>query len=217
MYQNRAEPDLRLIVITDRELAAPRDLLHIVRLSLEAGAPAVQLREKDATAREIYELATRLRALTREYGAHFFVNDRLDIALAVGADGVHIGPKDIPIEAARAAAPKPFLIGISTDDPATARRAEAAGADYIGCGAVFGTKTKKDAGDERIGPDGLKRVASAVSIPVVGIGGIDKENISDLRGTGAAGVAVIGAVMKAQDPRAATSKLLELHQIGAER
>lgn len=193
--------DLRLIVITDRKLSAPRDLLHVVRLCLEGGAPAVQLRDKEATGRDLYELAVRLRALTTEYEALLFVNDRMDIALAAGADGVHLGPGDIPLYAARRAAPPEFLIGVSTDDPATARRAEAAGADYIGCGAVFGTTTKREVGDERIGAEGLAAVAGAVSIPVVGIGGITPENAPCLAGTGAAGVAVVGAVMAAEDPR----------------
>lgn len=208
MSSSTDRPDLRLIVITDRRLAGPRDLLHVVRICLEAGAPAVQLRDKQATARELYEQAVRLRALTTEYGALLFINDRLDVALAAGADGVHLGPGDIPLEAARRAAPPPFLIGISTDDPGTARRAEAAGADYIGCGAVFGTTTKTDVGDEKIGPEGVAAVAGAVEIPVVAIGGITPENAPDLANTGAAGIAVIGALMAAEDPRAITRALL---------
>lgn len=203
-----AQPDLRLIVITDRDLAAPRDLLHIVRLCLEAGAPAVQVRDKHATARELYEQAIRLRALTTEYGALLFVNDRLDVALAARADGVHLGPSDLPLEAARRVAPAPFLIGISTDDPGTARRAEAAGADYIGCGAVFGTTTKAEVQGEEIGPEGLALVAAVVSIPVVGIGGITPDNAPDLATTGAAGVAVVGALMAAEDPQGMAYELL---------
>jgi thiamine-phosphate pyrophosphorylase len=199
-------------VITDRQLAAPRDLLHVVRLCLEAGAPAVQLRDKTATARELYEQAVRLRALTTEYGALLFINDRLDIALASGADGVHLGPVDIPLEAARRATPDHFLIGISTDDPGTARRAEAAGADYIGCGAVFRTSTKTEVGDEKIGPEGLAAVANAVSIPVVGIGGINVENAPDLSATGATGIAVVGALMTAADPQAATRQLMRVFE-----
>lgn len=202
-------PDLRLIVITDRLLAAPRDLLEIVRLALEAGAPAVQLRDKTATARELFEQATRLRRLTREYGALLFVNDRIDIARAADADGAHLGPADLPLTAARRIVPPEFLLGISTDDPEIARQAERDGADYIGCGAVFTTTTKPEVKDEMIGPAGLAAVAEAVSIPVVGIGGITTENVSELAGTGAAGVAVIGAVMRAPDPRSATRRLLE--------
>jgi len=202
-------PDLRLIVITDRLLAAPRDLLEVVRLSLEAGAPAVQLRDKTATARELFDLAVQLRRLTREYGALLFVNDRIDIALAADADGAHIGPADLPLPAARRIVPPGFLLGISTDDPDTARQAERDGANYIGCGAVFATTSKPEVKDEQIGPAGLAAVASAVAIPVVGIGGINTENVSELTDTGAAGVAVIGAVMRAPDPHSATRRLLE--------
>jgi thiamine-phosphate pyrophosphorylase len=200
--------DLRLIVVTDRALAAPRELFDVVRLSLEGGAPAVQLRDKGATARELYEQALQLRAITAEYGALLFINDRLDIALAAGADGVHLGPHDLPLAAARQAAPPPFLIGISTDDPVTAARAQAEGADYIGCGAVFGTTTKAEVRGERIGPEGLAAVARAVTIPVVGIGGITAENAAELGATGAAGVAVVGALMRAEEPASVVRDLL---------
>lgn len=201
--------DLRLIVITDQRIAAPRAVDDVVLAALEAGAPAIQLRDKHATARELYKRALRLKALTTRFGALLFVNDRLDVALAAGADGVHLGPDDIPIAAARRAAPRPFLIGFSTDDPAEAARAVAAGADYIGCGAVFGTSSKADVASERIGPEGVAAVAGAVDVPVVAIGGITTENIHQLADTGAAGVAVIGAVMAAPDPAHATRLLLE--------
>lgn len=204
----RPTPDLRLIVITDRVLAAPRSIDDVVLAALEAGAPAVQLRDKHATARDLYEQAVRLRELTARFGALFFVNDRLDVALAAGADGVHLGPNDVPLAAARRAAPPHFLIGVSTDDPAEAARAVAAGADYIGCGAVFGTRSKTDVASERIGPAGVAAVAAAVDAPVVAIGGITTENVHELAGTGAAGVAVIGAIMGAPDPGEATRRLL---------
>lgn len=199
--------DLRLVVITDALMAKPRAVEDVVRAALEAGAPAVQLRDKQANARALFEQAVRLRAITASLGALLIVNDRLDVALAAHADGVHLGPDDMPVAAARRAAPRPFLIGWSTDDPTRARAAEAAGADYLGCGAVFGT-TSKDVGGERIGPEGLKRVVDAVQIPVVGIGGVNLENISALAGTGAAGVAVIGAVMTATDVAAITRSLM---------
>ena len=199
--------DLRLIVITDAGNAEPRGVVAVVRAALEAGAPAIQLRDKHANARELFEQATTLRALTASFGALFFVNDRLDVALAAGADGVHLGPDDMPLSAVRTAVPRPFLIGWSTDDPAAARAAAAAGADYIGCGAVFGT-TSKNIGDERIGLEGLQRVVNAVSIPVVGIGGIDTRNVAQVAATGAAGAAVIRAVMAAPNVGAAVTALL---------
>lgn len=199
--------DVRLIVITDTSIAAPRRIDDVVREALAAGAPAIQLRDKRATARELFEQTRRLLELTRAHDALLFVNDRLDVALAAAADGVHIGPEDMPLVAARRAAPRPFLIGTSTDDPAAARQAERAGADYIGCGAVFGTKSK-DIGGERIGSEGLQRVVESVSVPVVGIGGIDESNIHEVAATGAAGAAVIRSVMAARDIAGTVSKLL---------
>jgi thiamine-phosphate pyrophosphorylase len=199
--------DLRLIVITDRQLAAPRPVDAVVRAALEAGAPAIQLRDKTADARALYEQARALLPLTRAHGALLFVNDRLDVALAAGADGVHLGPHDLPVDAAHRVAPPGFLIGFSTDDPAAARRAASAGAAYVGCGAVFGTRTK-DVGDERIGPDGLRRVVEAVPLPVIGIGGITTGNVHEVAATGAAGAAVVGAVMTAADAAAVVRALL---------
>ncbi len=199
--------DLRLIVITDARLAAPRRVVDVVRAALEAGAPAIQLRDKTAAARSLFEQARLLLPLTREFGALLFVNDRLDVALAAGVDGVHLGPDDLPVDAVRRATPPGFLVGFSTDDPELARRAAAAGAAYIGCGAVFGTTTK-DVGEERIGPAGLRRVVEAVDVPVIGIGGVTPLNVKEIAAAGAAGAAVIGAVMGAPDPGEAVRALL---------
>ncbi|HEX6308273.1 MAG TPA: thiamine phosphate synthase [Longimicrobiales bacterium] len=203
------QPDLRLIVITDPDLAEPRSIPDVVRAALEAGAPAVQLRDKQATARELVELARVLLPLARAAHARLFINDRLDVALAAGADGVHLGPDDLPLTAARRIAPPPFLIGCSADDPTEARRLERDGASYIGCGAVFGTSTK-EVGGERIGVERLDEVARAVDIPVVAIGGVNAGNVRDITRTHAAGIAVVSAIMAADDPRTAAGELLEL-------
>jgi thiamine-phosphate pyrophosphorylase len=200
--------DLRLIVITDRRLASPRSVQQVVEDALAAGASAVQLRDKDADAAELLQLARSLLGPVRAAGALLFVNDRLDVAMTAGADGVHLGPDDLPVEAARRVAPPGFLIGYSTDDPVLARRAERDGASYIGCGAVFGTTTKQDVGDERIGLERLSDVVQSVSIPVVAIGGITPANVADARRTGAAGVAVVGAVMSAADTGRAVRSLI---------
>lgn len=198
---------LRLIVITDAELARPRAVVEVVAAALAAGAPAVQARAKDASARELLELGRSLLPLAREHGALLFVNDRLDVALALGADGVHLGPDDIPVAAARRAMGPGFLIGSSTDDPEIARRLVADGADYIGCGTVYSTSTKSDAG-EVIGLEGLDRVARAVAVPVIGIGGITVARAAEVATTSAAGIAVVGAVMAAADPGTAARGLL---------
>ena len=205
----RSAPDLRLIVITDRALAAPRPIRDVVAAALVGGAPAIQLRDKEASARDLLAAARGLRELTRRHSALLFVNDRLDVALAAHADGTHLGPDDLPIAAARAIAPPGFLIGCSADDPADAARAEAEGADYIGCGAVFATATKDEAAHERIGTARLDQVARAVSIPVVAIGGIDAANVAQVARTRAAGVAVVRALMRAAEPGEEARKLLE--------
>ena len=198
---------LRLIVITDADIAAPRAVVEVVRAALAAGAPAIQLRDKRAGAAELYETARELVTLTRAAGALFFVNDRLDVALAVEADGVHVGPDDIPVGAIRAAVPPGFLVGTSTDDPARASDLVAAGADYVGCGTVYATASKLDAGDV-IGLEGLEAVARAVAVPVIGIGGVTVERSAEIAATSAAGVAVIGAVMGAADVGTAVQGLM---------
>lgn len=198
---------LRLIVATDRRLAVPRDIVQVVRAALRAGCPAVQLREKELPPRDVLPLAHTVRRATHDAGALLVVNDRLDVALAVGADGVHLGPDDLPVAHARALAPPGFLIGYSASTVTRARSAIASGADYIGCGPVFPTTTKPDAGSA-IGVARLARIAKAVDAPVVAIGGINPGNAPAAIQAGAAGVAAIGTVMKAADPRATTSRLL---------
>jgi thiamine-phosphate pyrophosphorylase len=200
--------DVRLIVITDRALAAPRSLEEVLLAALGAGSPAVQLRNKAASARELYDEAAALLPLVQRHGARLFINDRLDVAIAVGADGVHLGPADLPVAAARRAAPSGFIIGFSTDDPDSARDAVRDGADYIGCGAVFGTRSKPDVMTERIGVAGVAAVANAVSVPVVAIGGVEPRNVAEVAATSAAGCAVIAAIMTAADPAAAAAQLL---------
>lgn len=189
---------LRLVVITDPTLAAPRTVVEVVRAAVEAGAPAVQLRNKGQSARELLTVGRELRSITRAAGALLFVNDRLDIALALEADGVHVGPDDLTVAAVRAVAPPGFLIGRSADQLSVARQAVEDGADYIGCGAVYATTTKGDAG-EVIGLDGLDAVARAVNVPVVAIGGITVARAAEVGRTRAAGIAVVGAVMAAGD------------------
>ena len=179
----------------------------MVRAALRGGAPSIQLRGKDQPAREQVDLARALLAETRAAGALLWVNDRLDVALAAGADGVHLGQDDLPMDAARRIVPAGFLIGISAETPELALAARRDGADYVGTGPVYPTGSKADAGDA-IGLPRIADVARAIRIPVVGIGGISVANTADVIRAGAAGVAVISAVMQAADPEAATRALL---------
>ncbi len=206
---------LRLMVITDRRLAGPRGWPTVVRAALEAGATAIQLRDKEAASGELLEMARELEPLVRRHGALFLVNDRFDVALAANADGVHLGDDDLPVAAARRVLPRDFVIGRSADTEDAARAAQAAGADYLGVGSVFGTRTKQEVLGEVIGTDRLARVARAVTIPVVGIGGVTSSNAAQVASAGAAGIAVVSAVMAAPDPAAATRALLANWSEGA--
>jgi thiamine-phosphate pyrophosphorylase len=179
----------------------------VVRAALRGGAPAIQLRMKDAPAREMAEVARALAAETRAAGALLFVNDRVDVALAAGADGAHVGQDDLPAAAARRIAPPGFLVGVSAETAELALRAQAEGADYVGVGPVYATGSKADAGDA-VGVERIAQVAAAVRIPVVGIGGITIANAPAVLRAGAAGVAVISAVMRTENPEAAVCALL---------
>jgi thiamine-phosphate pyrophosphorylase len=198
---------LRLVVVTDPDCGDGRSVVEVVRAALRGGAPAVQLRWKDAAAREMATLGRALLRETRAAGALLLVNDRLDVALAIGAEGAHLGQDDLPAAAARALAPPGFLIGVSAETLDLARRAAGDGADYVGVGPVYATGSKADAGDA-VGIERVREVAAGAGIPVVGIGGIDGARAAQVLGAGAAGVAVIGAVMRAADPRRAAAALL---------
>lgn len=202
---------LRLYLICG-EGDTPDALIKKTELALEGGVTAVQLRVKTWTARETYTTACKLKDLCHAHCALFFVNDRLDIALASGADGVHLGQKDLPIDKARLIAGKDFIIGGTARTPELARDAEQKGADYIGCGAAFATGTKNDA--VVIGPAGIKKVLEAIDIPAVAIGGIGPENVAELADSGADGIALSASIVKSDDPKSAAEKLIkEIHKI----
>lgn len=198
MLSPQLADSLRLIVITDIDLAHPRSVLDVVRSALKGGAPTVQLRDKTASPAKLLEAGRALLPIVHASGALLFINDRADVALALGADGVHLGPDDVPVVAIREAAPGTFLIGASADKPEVARRLVAEGADFIGCGSIYPTATKADAG-AAIGLAGLQRVVRAVDVPVIGIGGITAQRAKAVADTGASGVATVGAVMSAPD------------------
>jgi thiamine-phosphate pyrophosphorylase len=189
---------LRLVVVTDVDLAKPRQVIDVVRAAVTAGAPAIQLRDKAANARELLEAGRIILPVVHGAGALFFINDRVDVALALGADGVHVGPNDTPASAIRRVVPQGFIIGGSTDKPVQAQQLVSEGVDYIGCGTVYTTSTKPDAGAS-IGVEGLQSVVDSVEVPVIGIGGISADRVAEVARSGAAGVATVGAVMGAAD------------------
>ena len=200
---------LRLYAVTDRAWAADEDaLMDQVAAAIDGGAGIVQLREKHLDHDAFLKEAKRFVALCREKGAVSIINDNVEIAARTGADGVHVGQEDLEASLARERLGPGKIIGVSAHNAAEARRAEAAGADYIGSGAAFATSTKETAAP--IGPEGLRAVVEAVSIPVVAIGGISRENIGRLDGLGLAGIAVVSALFAAPDVEAAARELSEL-------
>ena len=180
-------------------------MVALARAVLGGGADMLQLRHKTLPRGELLELAHRLRALTSAAGALFVVNDHVDIALAAGADGVHLGPDDLPIASARRMVPAGFLVGASASDPQSARSAVSAGADYIGCGPAFSTPVKKE--KAVIGPVGVATVASSVEVPVFAIGGIDESNLGQLTRLGLDRVCVIRGVADAANPESVARRL----------
>ncbi len=191
-------PRYDLYVISDPVLSRGRSHVEVARAALEGGADAIQLRDKSSTAYNLSLVAEEIQPLARKFGAAFFVNDRVDVALLAGADGVHVGQDDLPARESRRLLPRPRLIGVSAGTREEARRAERDGADYIGAGPVFATPSKPDAG-EPIGLERLGEIAAAVRIPVVAIGGITLENVAQVFAAGASGAAVLSAVVSADD------------------
>jgi thiamine-phosphate pyrophosphorylase len=197
--------DFRLYLVTDREQTHGRPLIEVVQAALEGGVRAVQLREKDLCGRDLYFLARDLRDLTARYGARLLINDRIDVALAVEADGVHLGQASFPVAAARKLLGPEKLVGISTHSPEDIAAAQ--GVDFVVFGPVYFTPSKAAYGE----PQGLGRLREAVAqspLPVFAIGGITVEKVDEVRAAGAHGIAMISAVISAPDPQEAAQKLL---------
>lgn len=190
--------DFRLYVITATDCHPGRELLQVMEQTLIGGADMLQLRNKKGSKREILEQALALRALTSRYGVPFIVNDHLDIALEANADGVHLGQEDMHINAARERLGRDKIIGISTQGVEQALAAEAAGADYIGAGPVFPTRTKPDR--EAVTTDYIREATEAVSIPVVAIGGIMPDNAGTVLAAGAKRLCAVSAIVGNEDP-----------------
>jgi len=198
--------DPRLYVILDRAAARGRDLLTILDATLAGGCRLVQLREKEWPSGRLLPMAERLRDRCRAAGATFVVNDRLDLALALGADGVHLGQDDLPPAAARPLLRPGMILGLSTHSLEQARAAQAAGADYVAVGSMFPTGTKPDF--QLVGPELIGKLRGEIGVPLIGIGGITHDNVTQVIRAGADGVAVISAVCGAPNPEAATRRFL---------
>jgi thiamine-phosphate pyrophosphorylase len=199
--------DFKLYLITDRkQLKMP--LVAAVRLALEGGVRSVQVREKDLPVRELLALSQEMRVLTNEFGAKLFINDRVDVAVAVNADGVHLGHTSMPVEAVRRVVGKNMLIGVSTHDLAEAKVAEAGGADFITFGPIFETPSKAKLSTP-VGVVLLKEIKCDIGIPIYALGGIKSGNIMQVLSAGASGVAMISAILAAEDIKKASSKLIE--------
>ena len=199
----------RLYAVTDRTWAADEeDFFRQIEAAVRGGAAIVQLREKRLGDADFLAEAKRFVSLCRRLGAVSIINDRADIALTSGADGVHVGQSDLEAERARALLGPDKIVGVSAHSPEEARQARKAGANYLGCGAAFATGTKSDA--KPLSKETIRTVTAAAGVPVVAIGGVNRENILELRGLGLAGVAVVSGIFAQGDAEAAARELREL-------
>ena len=197
---------LRLYAITDRGCLRGRDLAQQVEAAITGGVTCIQLREKNVSYEELVREAAALKKVCEKYGVPLIVNDDWKAAIESGADGVHVGIEDAPVAEIRKAAGRDFIIGATAKTVEQAKEAEAAGADYLGVGAVFPSPTKTNA--VRITPEQLRSICAAVKIPAAAIGGITRENLSEIAGCGQAGIAVVSAIFAPDDVKAAAQELL---------
>lgn len=201
--------DLSLYLVTDKRNKTDDEFLEIIEEAIKGGTTVVQIREKEGETLDFYNLALKVKEITSKYNVPLIVNDRIDVALAIKSEGVHIGQTDMPADVARSLIGDEMILGVSASTVKEARKAEKDGADYIGTGAVFPTATKDDA--PSITKDDLKEVTASINIPTVAIGGITLENANELAGTGIAGISVVSAIMNSKDPKIASENLLKIY------
>lgn len=206
----KTQPDYSIYLVTDDGCLQGRALIDCVREALEGGVTLVQYRAKTASSAEMYTEALQLKALCDNFKVPLIINDRLDIAMAVGAAGVHLGQDDLPCSAARKLLGEDYIIGVSAHNPAEAKAALQSGADYLGCGAVFGTATKADV--KKLGTDGLAAICKAKGLPVVGIGGVTADNYHEVRAAGADGAAIVSGILAQPDIRATVEAIAKVSQ-----
>jgi len=201
----KAKIDYSIYLVTDRDLMSTETLEEAVEQAIVGGCTLVQLREKDCSAHDFYNTAVKIKEITDKYNVPLLINDRLDIALAVDAAGVHVGQSDLPVSVVRKIIGEDKIIGISAGTLEEALKGQRDGADYLGVGAMYATGTKKDANPTSM--EELKKIRENVSLPIVVIGGINKERIKDFEGIGIDGLAIVSAIIAQKDIVEATREL----------
>jgi thiamine-phosphate pyrophosphorylase len=199
--------DLSLYLVTDKSDDVEK-FLKTIEEAIKCGVSVVQIREKTADTLDFYNLALKVKEITEKHNVPLIINDRVDVALAVDAEGVHVGQSDMPCDVTRALVGPDKIVGVSAATIEEARKAESDGADYIGAGAVFPTATKDDA--PKITKKDLKEIVESISIPVVAIGGITLNNAHELIDTGIAGLSVVSAIMSSENPKKSSEELLKI-------
>ena len=195
--KNKCETDYTLYLCTDRDLMSTETIEEAVEQAILGGCTIIQLREKECSSKDFYQTASCVKKITDKYQVPFIINDRVDIALAIDADGVHVGQSDLPADIVRKLLGDKKIVGVSARTIEEAKKAQKDGADYIGVGAMYATNTKKDA--KAVTMEELQNIRNEVSIPIVVIGGINKDNIKDFEGIGINGLAVVSAVIAQKD------------------
>lgn len=199
--------DCKIYLVTDEKACNGKDFYKCIEESIKGGVKIVQLREKNSSTKDFYEKALKVKKICKNYGALFIINDRLDIAQAVEADGVHLGQTDMPIEKARKILKNKFLIGATARNAKEAKKAELLGADYIGSGAIFGTNTKDNA--KKLEMEDLKKIVNSVKIPVFVIGGINISNVSLLKNIGLQGICLVSGILSEKNCKKAVELMLK--------
>lgn len=203
----KTEIDYSIYLVTDRDLMSTETLEEAVEEAIKGGCTLIQLREKNCSSLDFYNTAVNVKKITDKYNVPLLINDRLDIALAVDAAGVHVGQSDLPCSVVRKIMGEDKIIGVSAGNLDDALRAQEDGADYLGVGAMYATGTKKDA--KQTSMDELKKIRENISIPIVVIGGINKDRIEDFKGIGIDGLAIVSAIIAENDIRKATEEIRE--------
>ena len=197
----------KIYLVTDEKACLGKDFYVCIEEAIKGGVKIVQLREKNISTKDFYEKALKVKEICKNYGVLFIINDRLDIAQVVGADGVHLGQSDMPIEKAREILKDKFLIGATARNVEEAKRAELSGADYIGSGAIFETNTKDNA--KKLEMEELKKIVASVKIPVFAIGGINIDNVSSLKNKGLQGICAVSGILSEKDCKKAVDIMLK--------